>query len=231
VHGEYAVSTVMRKYAARFMAMKDRYMSERVKDIYDIEKRVLRKLVGQKRKDLAHLTQPVVVIAHDLLPSQTAALDKKFVVGFATDVGGRTAHTAIVARAMGIPAVVGPGQHHRRGLRRRHGHHRRHARRRDRQPRRRAARRTPRGRRRIKEADARLLAQSDLPAETKDGHALPCWRTSSSRKTSTTPSARAPRASACTAPSTSTSPATTSPARRTTTTPTPRRSSASTAGR
>src|ERR687894_2037806 len=89
--------------------MSDRYFAERVKDIYDIEKRVLRKLLGQKHEDLAHLTQKVVVIAHDLLPSQTAALDKEHVVGFATDVGGRTSHTAIVARAMGIPAVVGLG--------------------------------------------------------------------------------------------------------------------------
>src|SRR3954469_16617921 len=106
---EYGVSTVMRRYANQFMQMTDRYFAERVKDIYDIEKRILRKLLGQKHEDLAHLTQKVVVIAHDLLPSQTAALDREHVVGFATDVGGRTAHTAIVARAMGIPAVVGLG--------------------------------------------------------------------------------------------------------------------------
>jgi phosphotransferase system enzyme I (PtsI) len=89
--------------------MSDRYLSERVKDIYDIEKRVLKVLIGQKQEDLAHLTRDVVVIAHDLLPSQTAALDRLHVRGFATDVGGRTSHTAIVARAMGIPAVVGLG--------------------------------------------------------------------------------------------------------------------------
>jgi len=106
---EYAVSTVMRRYANMFLAMSDRYLSERVKDIYDIEKRVLKVLIGQKQEDLAHLTRDVVVIAHDLLPSQTAALDRLHVRGFATDVGGRTSHTAIVARAMGIPAVVGLG--------------------------------------------------------------------------------------------------------------------------
>ena len=106
---EYAVSVVMRQYANKFLAMSDRYLSERVKDIHDIERRVLRNLIGQKREDLLHLTQDVVVIAHDLLPSQTAALDKLHVKGFATDVGGRTSHTAIVARAMGIPAVVGLG--------------------------------------------------------------------------------------------------------------------------
>ncbi|MDB5356238.1 MAG: Phosphoenolpyruvate-protein phosphotransferase of system [Phycisphaerales bacterium] len=106
---EYAVSVVMRRYSGTVSAIKDKYLSERVKDIHDIEKRVLRLLIGQKHEDLAHLTQNVVVIAHDLLPSQTAALDRKHVVGFATDVGGRTSHTAIVARAMGIPAVVGLG--------------------------------------------------------------------------------------------------------------------------
>jgi phosphotransferase system enzyme I (PtsI) len=106
---EYAVSVVMRKYANQFASMKDKYFSERVKDVYDIERRVLKNLIGQKHEDLTHLTSDVVVIAHDLLPSQTAALDRVHVKGFATDVGGRTSHTAIVARAMGIPAVVGMG--------------------------------------------------------------------------------------------------------------------------
>jgi phosphotransferase system enzyme I (PtsI) len=106
---EYALSTVTRKYAATLAQVPDRYMAERVKDIYDIEKRVLRHLLGEKREDLSHLTRDIVVIAHDMLPSQTAALDKLHVKGFATDVGGRTSHTAIVARAMGIPAVVGLG--------------------------------------------------------------------------------------------------------------------------
>src|SRR3954451_20232084 len=106
---EYAVSVVMRKYAQTFLNMKDTYFSERVKDVYDIEKRLLRALIGGKREDLSHLSRDVIVVAHDLLPSQTAALDKSHVRGFACDVGGRTSHTAIVARAMGIPAVVGLG--------------------------------------------------------------------------------------------------------------------------
>jgi phosphotransferase system enzyme I (PtsI) len=106
---EYSVSTAMRRYANTVAAIKDRYLSERVKDVHDVEKRLLKLLIGQKHEDLAHLTQEVAVIAHDLLPSQTAALNRKFVKGFATDVGGRTSHTAIVARAMGIPAVVGLG--------------------------------------------------------------------------------------------------------------------------
>jgi phosphoenolpyruvate-protein phosphotransferase (PTS system enzyme I) len=106
---EFAVSTVMRKYAARFAQLPDRYLSERVKDIHDIERQMLEKLIGRRREDLLHLKEDVVVIAHDMLPSQTAALDRKRVKGFATDVGGRTSHTAIVARAMDIPAVVGLG--------------------------------------------------------------------------------------------------------------------------
>ena len=84
-------------------------MAERVKDVHDIEKRILRQLIGERQGDLLHLTHDVILIAHDLLPSQTAALDRKHVKGFATDAGGRTSHTAIVARAMGIPAVVGLG--------------------------------------------------------------------------------------------------------------------------
>ena len=106
---EYAVSVVMRKQANKFLGMSNAYLSERVKDIHDLERRLLRSLVGHRRQDLLNLTQDVIVIAHDLLPSQTAALDKLHVRGFACDVGGRTSHTAIVARAMGIPAVVGLG--------------------------------------------------------------------------------------------------------------------------
>jgi phosphotransferase system enzyme I (PtsI) len=106
---EYAVSTVTRRHANQFASMTDRYFQERVKDIYDIERRLLRNLIGQKHEDLAHLNSDVVVIAHDLLPSQTAALDRVHVKGFVTNVGGRTSHTAIVAGAMGIPAVVGLG--------------------------------------------------------------------------------------------------------------------------
>jgi phosphoenolpyruvate-protein phosphotransferase (PTS system enzyme I) len=106
---EFAVSTVMRRYAQKFLKMSNRYMSERAKDIHDIERRLLHNLIGQTHHDLATLTRDVVIIAHDLLPSQTAALDRLHVKGFATDVGGRTSHTAIVARAMGIPAVVGLG--------------------------------------------------------------------------------------------------------------------------
>ena len=104
---EYAVGDVFTKYAAVFSKMADRYLSERDKDIRDVESQLIRHLTGQGRHDLSNLASDVIIIAHDLLPSQAASLDRKHVKGFATDAGGRTSHTAIVARAMGIPAVVG----------------------------------------------------------------------------------------------------------------------------
>jgi phosphoenolpyruvate-protein phosphotransferase (PTS system enzyme I) len=109
VSTEAAVSVVLKKMAGTFLSMKDAYFQERVKDVYDIERRIIRNLVGAKQEGLGKLNRDVIVIAHDLLPSQTAALDKKHVKGFAVDVGGRTSHTAIVARGMSLPAVVGMG--------------------------------------------------------------------------------------------------------------------------
>ena len=104
---EYAVSTVLKGYARKFLKLPNRYIAERVVDVYDVEKRLLRNLIGAKRETLGRLTEPVIVIAHDLTPSQTASLDRSKILAFATDIGGRTSHTTIVARAMGIPAVVG----------------------------------------------------------------------------------------------------------------------------
>jgi len=109
VTAEHATSLVLRKVAATFAKMSDRYFSERVKDIFDIEKRILRSLFGYQQEQLTKLDREVIVIAHDLWPSQTAQLDRRWVRGFACEVGGRTSHTAIVARAMSIPAVVGLG--------------------------------------------------------------------------------------------------------------------------
>ncbi len=103
---EYAVATVLRSYAKEFLAM-PQYLADRVKDVYDIEKRLLRNLTGQKRQLLSHVDHDVAVVAHDMTPSQTAGLNKNHIVGLAMDAGGATSHTAIVARALGIPAVVG----------------------------------------------------------------------------------------------------------------------------
>jgi len=106
---EYAVTLVLRVYIKKFESVDDPYLSARVGDIYDIEKRLLRNLLGEKREELRNLTKEVVVIAHDLSPSQIASLDTTKVRGFVTDLGSRNSHAAIVARALGIPAVVGLG--------------------------------------------------------------------------------------------------------------------------
>ena len=106
VTAAYAVSTVLREIAAHFSKAKDTYISERAADIYDIERRLLKQLIGKKREDVAHLTEEVVVIARELSPTETAEFDRKFVKGIASDAGGRTSHAAIVARSLGIPAVV-----------------------------------------------------------------------------------------------------------------------------
>lgn len=106
VTAEYGVSTVLREIAAHFSNVKDSYISERAADIYDIERRLLKQLLGRRREDVEHLSCEVAVIARELSPTQTAGFNKEFVKGLATDAGGRTSHTAIVARSLGIPAVV-----------------------------------------------------------------------------------------------------------------------------
>ncbi len=106
---EYAVSRALRRYVKVFQALPSGSLSERASDIFDVEKRLLRNLLGRRREELSQLTSPVVILAHDLTPSETANLDRKFVQGFATEVGGPGSHTAIVAEGMEIPAVVGVG--------------------------------------------------------------------------------------------------------------------------
>ncbi len=106
---EYAVSRTLRRYAQVFQRLESSYLAERVNDIFDIEKRLLRRLLGHRREGISHLTSPVLVLAHNLTPSETANLDRRFVRGFVTEVGGPGSHTAIVAEALEIPAVVGTG--------------------------------------------------------------------------------------------------------------------------
>ena len=84
---EYAVGVVLRDIAKQLAQADDAYISERVNDIYDIEGRLLRHLIGQRREDLAHLREPVVVVARDLTPTQTASFDQKFIKAIATDEG------------------------------------------------------------------------------------------------------------------------------------------------
>jgi phosphotransferase system enzyme I (PtsI) len=107
VTAEFAVFTVMHKTARMFTQMDDRVFRERVSDVWDLERRVLRHLMGESQSQLKKLTTQAVLIAHDLTPSQTASLDRKKIKGMATELGGRTSHTAILAHALGIPAIVG----------------------------------------------------------------------------------------------------------------------------
>jgi phosphotransferase system enzyme I (PtsI) len=109
VTAEYAVSTILREIASHFAGIDDSYISERAADIYDIEKRLLVRLLGKQQEEVDYLREEVVILSSDLTPTQTAGFNKTFVRGFATEKGGRTSHTAIVARSMGIPAVVALG--------------------------------------------------------------------------------------------------------------------------
>ena len=107
---EYAVSRFLRQFAEQMQNLGDQYLAERAFDIYDLEKRLLRCLLGESREELSSLTAPVIILAHDLTPGETARLNTDYVLGFATEVGGHTSHTAILAGALGIPAVVGLGR-------------------------------------------------------------------------------------------------------------------------
>jgi len=104
---EYAVSQVLRRYVKSLEEAGDTYLLQRARDFDDIEQRLLRNLLGERREDLDHLKEPVVVMARDLTPSQTVSFDREYVLAMATEAGGRTSHTAILARALQIPAVVG----------------------------------------------------------------------------------------------------------------------------
>ncbi len=106
VTAEYAVSHTLRELASHFTNVKDTYISERAADIRDIERRLLRRLLGNKRESVETLTEEVIIVARELSPTQTAGFNKKFVKGITSDAGGRTSHAAIVARSLGIPAVV-----------------------------------------------------------------------------------------------------------------------------
>ena len=103
----YATSTVMRNYQRRFMRMTDPLLVERIRDVQDIERRLLRHILGEQREDITHLTQSAILVAHDLSPSQTAQLADTKVIGVALDAGAATSHTAILLRSLGRPGVIG----------------------------------------------------------------------------------------------------------------------------
>lgn len=107
VNAPYAFDEVSNMFVMMFESMDNEYFRERAADIKDIKKRILAHLLGVKVNDPSTIDEQVVVIAEDLTPSDTAQLDRNFVKGFATNIGGRTSHSAIMARSLEIPAVVG----------------------------------------------------------------------------------------------------------------------------
>ncbi len=107
VNAEYALNEVKDMFVAIFEGMDNAYMKERAADVKDVTGRVLRHILGIKVIDLSSLKDEVVLVAHDLTPSDTATMDKSKVLGFLTDIGGRTSHTAIMSRTLEIAAIVG----------------------------------------------------------------------------------------------------------------------------
>lgn len=109
VNAEAAVRRAVADIRALFGRMKDPYLRERVRDVDDIERRCLRVLLGHTGNAFSQITEPVIVVAADLTPSDTVALPRELILGFATDRGSSTSHAALLARVLGIPAVVGLG--------------------------------------------------------------------------------------------------------------------------
>ena len=110
VNAEAALKSVTDMFIGMFEAMTDNaYMQERAGDIRDVTKRIMSHLLGVTLPNPALIQEEVVIVAHDLTPSDTAQLDRNYVKGFITDIGGRTSHSAIMSRTLEIPAVVGSG--------------------------------------------------------------------------------------------------------------------------
>ncbi|MFM1804792.1 MAG: phosphoenolpyruvate--protein phosphotransferase [Planctomycetota bacterium] len=107
VNAELAVADGFRAVTEQFKAIGNEVFRQKANDVLDLERRVLGKLMGENESRLSKLDESVIVVAHELTPSQTAGMDRSKVLGIATDLGGRTSHTSIVARAVEIPCVVG----------------------------------------------------------------------------------------------------------------------------
>ncbi|WP_280769827.1 phosphoenolpyruvate--protein phosphotransferase [Salipaludibacillus daqingensis] len=107
VNAAFALKEISDQFVMMFETMDNEYMKERAADIRDVSKRVLAHVLGKPIVSLTEINEEVILIADDLTPSDTAQLNKDFVKGFVTDIGGRTSHSAIMARSMEIPAVVG----------------------------------------------------------------------------------------------------------------------------
>lgn len=109
VNAEYALHEVSSMFVALFEGMDNEYMSERASDIKDVTNRILAHLLDVHIPNPSSINEQVIIVANDLTPSETAQLDRNYVLGFITDIGGRTSHSAIMARSLEIPAVVGAG--------------------------------------------------------------------------------------------------------------------------
>lgn len=107
INVEPVLLSVSNRYADMLSKMEDSYLSERAADIRDVTKRIMANLAGETLNQMAQVTDSCIVVAHDLSPSDTASIDKKLVHGFVTDLGSATSHTAIMAKALEVPAVVG----------------------------------------------------------------------------------------------------------------------------
>lgn len=107
VNVDFAYEQVVRNYTRKMRELDDDYFRERAADFVDVSRRVLRNLQGKAERELRELDAPSIILAHDLAPSDTAAFDRKTVLGIATEAGSRTSHSAIMARSLNLPAVVG----------------------------------------------------------------------------------------------------------------------------
>jgi phosphoenolpyruvate-protein phosphotransferase (PTS system enzyme I) len=107
VNAEWALSEVQEEYEARFQSFEDEYLRERMADVKDVAERVLTNLSGIAHHDLAEITHDVIIVAEDLTPSDAIHFNRRPIVGFTTESGGRTSHTSIIAKSLFMPAVIG----------------------------------------------------------------------------------------------------------------------------
>ncbi len=107
INAEWALMMTIDKYRKAFNKIEDIYLKQRISDVEYVGQRILRSLAGKKREPVSELKENVIIISRDLSPADTVQMKMDKILGFATDIGGKTSHTAIVARSIGIPAVVG----------------------------------------------------------------------------------------------------------------------------
>jgi phosphotransferase system enzyme I (PtsI) len=107
VNAEWALDLTLEEFDAAFHALEDEYLKERRNDLQHVSARIFRNLLGRRHDDIHRVKGNVIVVAHDLSPADTLQMNMKHVSGFVTEIGGKVSHTSILARSLGIPAVVG----------------------------------------------------------------------------------------------------------------------------